>query len=68
MSYTPEDQLLSDPLEKAADALEALSSPIRERLKHPDEWKKDHLEELTELHVDLIKMEARLRLLAGQVR
>lgn len=68
MSYTPENQLLSDPLEKAAAALEALASPIRERLKNPSEWSNDHLQELAVLLQDVTSLEVKLRLLAGQVR
>lgn len=68
MSYTPEDQRLSDPLEKAASALEELAAPIRERLKNPSEWKDDHLQELAALLKDVTSLEVKLRLLAGQVR
>lgn len=68
MSYTPENQYISDPLKKAADALEDLASPIRERLKNPNEWKDDHLKEIAVLLNDITEMESRLRLLAGQVR
>lgn len=68
MSYTPENQMLSDPLEKAASALEELASPIRERLKNPNEWKDEHLIELASLLKEVTSLEVRLRLLAGQVR
>lgn len=68
MSYTPDDQLLEEPLKNAADSLEKLGAPIRERLKHPSEWNNDHLKELGELLTDITTMESRLRFLAGQVR
>ncbi len=68
MSYTPDNQRLSDPLEKAASALEELASPIRERLKNPSEWKDDHLIELASLLKEVTSLEVKLRLLAGQVR
>jgi hypothetical protein len=68
MSYTPDNQKLSDPLEKAASALEELASPIRERLKNPNEWKDDHLVELASLLKEVTSLEVKLRLLAGQVR
>lgn len=68
MSYTPDNQRLSDPLEKAASALEELASPIRERLKNPNEWKDDHLVELASLLKEVTSLEVKLRLLAGQVR
>lgn len=67
MSYTPDDQRLEDPLLKAADALEELEKPIRERLKNPQEWRATHLEELAVLLRDVTDLEARLRLLASQV-
>ncbi len=60
--------MLSDPLEKAASALEELASPIRERLKNPSEWKDDHLIELASLLKEVTSLEVKLRLLAGQVR
>ena len=68
MSYTPDNQLLSDPCVNAADALEALTTPIRERLKNPTEWKASHLQELTELLKEAQSLEMKLRLLAAEVR
>ncbi len=68
MSYTPDDQLLEDPLKNAADALEKLAAPIRERLKNPIEWSSDHRKEIAELLADITVMECRLRELAGSVR
>jgi len=68
MSYTPVNELLADPLENAASALEALSNPIRNRLKNPNEWKDSHLRELADLLQEITSLEVKLRLLAGQVR
>jgi hypothetical protein len=68
MSYTPDDQLLESPLIKAADSLMELQNPIKERLRHPDEWRKDHMEELQQLLRDVSDMEFRLRMLAMEVR
>lgn len=68
MSYTPEDQLLSDPLEKAAASLEELATPIRNRLKSPSDWSGEHLNELAKLLQDITTLETTLRLLAAGVR
>lgn len=68
MSYTPEDQLLERPLEKAANALEELATPIRNRLKNPTEWSASHLHELAALLSDATELETKLRLLAAEVR
>lgn len=68
MSYTPDEEKLSEPLNKACNALEALANPIRARLKNPDNYKASHLVELAELLKDITKMEVRLMLMATQVR
>lgn len=68
MSYLPPEQLLSDPLNAAADSLEKLVAPIRERIKNADHWQESHLQELVELLRDATVFEARLRLLAAQVQ
>lgn len=68
MSYTPPEQLLEDPLLKVADALSELQAPIRERLKNPHEWSKEHLQELATLLKDAADFEGRLRILASETR
>ena len=68
MSYTPPDQYLRRPLEEAADALEALCTPIRNRMRDAREWKPEHLEELGELLQEIVVLEAKLRLMARSVR
>jgi hypothetical protein len=50
MSYTPDDQLLEQPLRNAVEALEALRAPIFKRLKAGAyEWNESHLEELKKI-------------------
>ncbi len=67
MSYTPPDQYLAQPLEKAADALDSLQHPIRARLKDHHQWKDEHLKELAALLKEVAEFEGKLRLLASQV-
>jgi len=50
MSYTPEDQLLEQPLRNAVAALEKLRAPIFKRLEAGNsEWNEEHLEELRKI-------------------
>jgi len=68
MSYTPEEERLSFPLDKAANALEELAAPIRARLKNPDDYKNAHLADIADLLNEVTALESRMRLLAGNVR
>jgi hypothetical protein len=69
MPYTSPEQLLSEPLEQAASALEDLAVPMRNRLKEPsDRWSDDHLAEIGELLAEVTRLEMRLRRMAREVR
>lgn len=68
MSYTPENQLLEEPLLKAADALETLQAPLLERLRNPEEWNDSHLRECKEILDEVMSLELKLRRLQSEVR
>lgn len=53
MSYTPDEQLLDNPLFKLTQAIEEVRAAIKARRLDPDQWKKEHLEELVELDREL---------------
>jgi hypothetical protein len=67
MSYTPEAERLTQPLEKVADALEELTSPIRARLKNHNDYKDEHLAEMSNLLNEVTAMESRIRYLLSRV-
>lgn len=60
MSYTPDDQYLEPGIDKTLEGMQEIFDATHERLKHPEEWNKNHLDELSELQIDLIRLRRKL--------
>lgn len=56
MSYTPEDQLIDDAADEFLRGADRLLAAFRARLAAPDEWTCEHLQDLTTVHDQLLRM------------
>jgi hypothetical protein len=68
VSYTPDDQLLTKPIEDTVAGIDAMHSAIQERSAHASEWTPEHLNEIEELDIDLMRLRQRLVRLGQGVR
>jgi hypothetical protein len=60
MSYRPENQALTEPIEKILEGIEQFSMAVHERIKS-DEWKRDHIYFLMDIRAKLHLLEPILR-------
>jgi len=62
MSYTPDEQLLTPPIEEALEGLRKTKDAIEARLADPERWIESHLHELQALmhKIDDLSLELRL--------
>lgn len=69
MSYTPDEQLLEARCIAAVNALDEVAKAIMARLlSRPNDWSKEHLEELKVLHREVTDMQIRLHEVAEKNR
>lgn len=68
MSYTPDEQLLTGPIEATVRGIDAMHGAIQERSAHASEWSHSHLDEIEALDRDLLQLRQRLVRLAQGVR
>lgn len=68
MSYTPEDQLLEEPITNVIKSIDELKDPIKQRIRNPDGWDRKHLEELLTLTDKLTRLQFELTILKTHVR
>lgn len=59
-SYIPEDQLLSDRIERLLTEIDSVDSAMSARMTNPEEWKEEHLDELMQFRMDFITLNRRL--------
>lgn len=67
MSYTPDDQLLTPSLTKIISGIEDFITASTNRLNDSCEWQANHLNELTELSIKLLRLKTELILLRKDV-
>lgn len=56
MSYTPPEQEIDTPREKAGKALIDLDRVIMERIYHSSEWNKSHIFDLKNVHDKIVSL------------
>lgn len=59
MSYTPENQRIDEPIRKLTEAIKEFDSVVDARIDSND-WKGDHIIELSEISLELRKIRIRL--------
>jgi hypothetical protein len=68
MSYTPDDQLLSESLEKTIEGINDFISAANNRIDNAKEWKQVHIVEIADLSARLQVLKAELVFLKEGVR
>ena len=69
VSYTPEDQYLEPSLEKILEGIKEFNEAAQKRTEAGrSEWKQSHLDELRDLRIKFIMLEAELTKLKDEVR
>jgi len=68
MSYTPEEQLLTPPIEEALEGLRKTKDAIEARLSDPDRWSVSHLYKLQGLMHKIDKLSLELSLMKSKNR
>lgn len=71
MSYTPDDQKFENPIKKILEGIKEFDSVVDKRMEaneDKNEWSKEHILEINELSVDLMRMRVRLKKLQSENR
>lgn len=68
MTYTPDSQLLTLPIEKIVRGIDEFNAAANERIDDPDEWERSHLLELDDLLRQLQGVRTKLVILKAGVR
>ena len=66
MSYRPDDQALEPSIEKLLECISEFRNATLCRLEDTGEWSQDHLKEINDLSIDLIRFESSLFKLKGE--
>ena len=61
MSYTPDDQQLSQPIDSIVAGIDEFCKSANKRIDNPSEWSSDHLDELVDIVTALAQFRLRLR-------
>lgn len=67
MSYTPDDQLLEEPIDRLLKAIDEVQSVCTARIRSGD-WKQAHIDEINGLRNNLNDLEIQLRDLMRKTR
>lgn len=65
MSYRPQEQSIEDPLRKILEGIVELDAAARKRAESRD-WAEEHLEELDQLNIDLLRLRRRMIKMADE--
>ena len=66
MSYTPTEQELCPSILKIIEGIDEFNDAVRERTGVPAAWQRDHLNEITNLSCELVRLRTRLAVLSGE--
>jgi len=61
MSFTSEEEEITNPIENVLESFRKLEKVIRCRIKNQKGWSLEHLDELHMIHKDILDLEIRLR-------
>lgn len=68
MSYTPDSQLLKPSVTKIIEGIEEFSDTVDARVRDIGEWTSEHLYEIVELQIALVRIRLRLTQLMKENR